>query len=191
MILYFNQLLYIKIVMAWFAYKFRVPSSLNSEHRARYSIIKSTSFSLTHTQKESACHCSRHSFSPWVPLQYSCPGDPMDRGAWWVTQSHTCLSNWAHTERRFTDKEAGPRGTRMSSNARGQYYRGEMGPQVFSLPSWWVEGSGWVREKSGLLFRLDPKRPSALLMTSTSIERPLSGLQLLAIVNRASVTICA
>ena len=52
MILYFNQLLYIKIVMAWFAYKFRVPSSLNSEHRARYSIIKSTSFSLTHTHKK-------------------------------------------------------------------------------------------------------------------------------------------
>ena len=32
------------------------------------------------------------------PLQYSCLGNPMDRGAWWatvrgVTKSQTCLSN--------------------------------------------------------------------------------------------------
>ena len=48
--------------------------------------------------KESACQCRRHrrcGFDPWVgntlregndnPLQYSCLGNPMDRGAWWAT----------------------------------------------------------------------------------------------------------
>ena len=43
--------------------------------------------------KESTCQCRRHRFgpsarkSPWRssgrPLQYSCLGNPMDRGAWW------------------------------------------------------------------------------------------------------------
>ena len=43
--------------------------------------------------KESACQCRRH--SPWVgkipgkgngnPFQYSCLGNPMDRGAWKAT----------------------------------------------------------------------------------------------------------
>ena len=42
--------------------------------------------------KESACQCRRCEFDPWVgknpwrkkwqPIQYSCPGNPMDRGAW-------------------------------------------------------------------------------------------------------------
>ena len=36
------------------------------------------------------------------PLQYSCLGDPMDKGAWWATvhvvaKSQTWLSGWAHT----------------------------------------------------------------------------------------------
>ena len=36
------------------------------------------------------------------PLQYSCLGNPMDRGAWWATvhgvaESQTQLSNWAHS----------------------------------------------------------------------------------------------
>ena len=48
--------------------------------------------------KESACQCwkcKRHWFDPWVgkipgvangnPLQYSCLGNPMDRGAWRAT----------------------------------------------------------------------------------------------------------
>ena len=48
--------------------------------------------------KEFACHCRRHRrhrFDPWVvktpwrrdgnPLQYSCLGNLMDRGAWWAT----------------------------------------------------------------------------------------------------------
>ena len=36
------------------------------------------------------------------PFQYSCLGNPMDRGAWWATyrpwviKSQTPLSNWAH-----------------------------------------------------------------------------------------------
>ena len=45
--------------------------------------------------KESACHCRRHTFGPWVgtipwrrkwqPLQYSYLGNPMDKGAWYTT----------------------------------------------------------------------------------------------------------
>ena len=42
--------------------------------------------------KESASQCRRCRFDPWVEknpwrrnlLQYSCLGNPMDRGAWWV-----------------------------------------------------------------------------------------------------------
>ena len=50
--------------------------------------------------KETACQCrrhQRHGFDPWVgkspaeghghPLQYSCLGNPMDRGAWGGLQS--------------------------------------------------------------------------------------------------------
>ena len=62
--------------------------------------------------KESACQCrrcKRHEFDAWVgkslwrrkcnPLQYSCLGNPMDRGAWWASPpvveesdeaEHTC-----------------------------------------------------------------------------------------------------
>ena len=37
------------------------------------------------------------------PLQYSCLGNPIDRGAWWatvhgVTNSQTRFSNWAHSQ---------------------------------------------------------------------------------------------
>ena len=47
--------------------------------------------------KEPTCQCwrlQRRGFDPWVkspgggngnPLQYSCLGNPMDRGAWWAT----------------------------------------------------------------------------------------------------------
>ena len=45
--------------------------------------------------EESICQCRRCSFDPWVrkipwegngnPFQYSCLGNPTDRGAWWVT----------------------------------------------------------------------------------------------------------
>ena len=52
--------------------------------------------------------CRRHKFEPWVRkiprggngnlFQYSCPGNPMDREAWWATvhgvkKSHSQLSN--------------------------------------------------------------------------------------------------
>ena len=69
------------------------------------------------TDKESASRCRnhrRHGCNPWVrkipwvgkfpwssnPLQYSCLGNSMDRGAWrdiihWVTKSWTQLSDWA------------------------------------------------------------------------------------------------
>ena len=52
--------------------------------------------------KESTCWCRRHGFNPWVgkvpwrrwcnPLQYSCLGNSMDRGAWRAT------SAWSHRE---------------------------------------------------------------------------------------------
>ena len=42
--------------------------------------------------KESTCQCRSHRFDPWlrkVPWrrkwQYSCLGNPMERGAWWAT----------------------------------------------------------------------------------------------------------
>ena len=45
--------------------------------------------------KESSCQCRRCGFDPWVknmpgggngnPLQYSCLGNPMDRGDWRAT----------------------------------------------------------------------------------------------------------
>ena len=53
--------------------------------------------------KESACHCRRHTFGPWVgtipwrrkwqPLQYSYLGNPMDSG----------LSPWGHKESHATE----------------------------------------------------------------------------------------
>ena len=65
--------------------------------------------------KESACQWrryKRHGFNPWVErspgvgngntLQYSCLGNPMDRGDWWptvygVAKSWTQLCDWACT----------------------------------------------------------------------------------------------
>ena len=62
--------------------------------------------------KESTCQCRRPGFNPWVkkipgegsdnPLQYSCLGNPMDRGAWWATvhrlvKSLAQLSSHTHT----------------------------------------------------------------------------------------------
>ena len=55
--------------------------------------------------KQSACQCKRYWFDPWVgkisgegndnPLQYSCLGNPIDRGAWWTwgCKSQIWLSN--------------------------------------------------------------------------------------------------
>ena len=52
---------------------------------------------------ESACNTGEPSSIPGLgrspgegngnPLQYSCLGNPMDRGAWWATKSHTGLSD--------------------------------------------------------------------------------------------------
>ena len=65
------------------------------------------------SSKESACNAGRTGSIPgWVrspgegsgsPLQYSCLGNPMDRGAWWATvhgvvKSQTWLSDWAHRQ---------------------------------------------------------------------------------------------
>ena len=56
--------------------------------------------------KESACQCMRCKFNRSIlglrrspggrngkPLQYSCLGNPMDRGAWWATV-HGVTKNW-------------------------------------------------------------------------------------------------
>ena len=61
--------------------------------------------------KEPACQCrrhKRHGFDPWVgkipwrrhgnPLQYSCPENPMDRGAWWATV-HTVAKSQTQLKR--------------------------------------------------------------------------------------------
>ena len=52
--------------------------------------------------RESTCKRRRHRFDPWSgkipeegsdsPLQYSCLGNPMDRGAWWTTVHGTAKS---------------------------------------------------------------------------------------------------
>ena len=64
--------------------------------------------------KESTCQCrrpKRYKFDPWVrrfpgagngnPLQYSCLGNPMDRGAWRATV-HGVVKSWAHWARAHT-----------------------------------------------------------------------------------------
>jgi len=48
-----------------------------------------------HSGEESTCHFGRHRFDPWArkipgegngnPFQYSCLGNPMDRGVWRAT----------------------------------------------------------------------------------------------------------
>ena len=56
--------------------------------------------------KESKCQCRRYrrySFNPWVgeipwkrkwqPIQYSCQGNPIFRGAWWATV-HGVTKSW-------------------------------------------------------------------------------------------------
>ena len=62
--------------------------------------------------KESACHCRRCGFDPWLgknlrvgngnPLQYSCFKSSMDRGTWWAivheaAKTWTQLSTHTHT----------------------------------------------------------------------------------------------
>ena len=66
--------------------------------------------------KESACQSRRHRFDPGSgkspgggngnPLQYSCLGNPMDRGPWWATvhgvsKSRTRLSDFTFTLNSF------------------------------------------------------------------------------------------
>ena len=62
-----------------------------------------TSERLSTRGKEPACLCRKYKFNPWVghssprgkghPLQYSCLGNPMDRGAWQAT-AHGVAKNW-------------------------------------------------------------------------------------------------
>ena len=63
----------------------------------------------------STCQCRRHGFNPWVgntsaegngnSLQYPCLGNPMDRGAWWVTV-HEVAKELEMTER-INDSKSG------------------------------------------------------------------------------------
>ena len=76
----------------------------------QYNIVKlKNKIKLKKKKKESACQCRRCSFDPWVgnipwrglspggghgnPLQYSCLGNPMDRGAYWATV-HRIAKSW-------------------------------------------------------------------------------------------------
>ena len=55
------------------------------------------------TGKEPTCQCRKLGFSPWVrkilwrrkrqPMQYSCLGNSMDKGAWWATV-HGVTKSW-------------------------------------------------------------------------------------------------
>ena len=62
--------------------------------------------------KESTCQYRKQWFDLWVEMkpcvgncsavQYSCLGNPVDRGAWWatvhgITRNQGGLSNWVHT----------------------------------------------------------------------------------------------
>ena len=60
--------------------------------------VVTTGFPGSASGKESTCQCrrcKRQGFDPWVgkipwigngnPLQYSCLGNSVDRGAWWAT----------------------------------------------------------------------------------------------------------
>ena len=80
-----------------------------------YSVIYSKWLPSLLSSKEPTCQCrrcERCGFDPWVgkipavgngnPLQYSCLGNPMDRGAWWatvhsITKCRTWLSDQART----------------------------------------------------------------------------------------------
>ena len=86
------------------------------KHRwATKHICKDTALPRWHSGKESACQWGRRKrreFNPWSgrspgvgngnPLQYSCLGNPIDRGAWRATvhkvaKSRIRLSDWAHS----------------------------------------------------------------------------------------------
>ena len=55
------------------------------------------------SDKKPTCQCRRCVFNPWVgktpgeansnPLQYSCLGNPLDRGAWWAVV-HRVIRSW-------------------------------------------------------------------------------------------------
>ena len=98
-------------------------NKLSTVVKSRYTIQRGydvNDISSDSSGKESACQCRRCKtckFNPWVgyslisrlrrfpgrengnPQQYSCLGNPMDRGAWWVKVSwhgivHKVAKNW-------------------------------------------------------------------------------------------------
>ena len=76
--------------------------------QTRTSALLTCGASLGLSGKEAACQCRGRKFHPWVrkipgkgngnPLQYSCLGNPMDRGAWWATV-HGAAKEMDMTER--------------------------------------------------------------------------------------------
>ena len=82
-----------------------------SERTERLSLF--LGFSGSSVRKESACNTGDGGLIPGLgrspgegnhnPLQYSCLGNSMNRGAWWATvhrtaKSRTFQSDWAHTQ---------------------------------------------------------------------------------------------
>ena len=90
-----------------------------------------------------------------TPLQYSCPVNPMDRGAWraivhGVTKSWTQLSNWAHTHRHpHHGKRAGvlmPRAEGFQLRALTTLLKGSVSlMHLASLKDWQVSESIWFQ----------------------------------------------
>ena len=82
-----------------------------------------------------------------TPLQYSCLGNPMERGTWWaavhgVLKSRTLLSNWAGTRSKewllipgYFQKSRGGRVQMFRSFAQDQRWRALQGHLASLLPS--------------------------------------------------------
>ena len=82
------------------------PVSKPLTYRAFFTALPFWGFPSGASGKELACQCRRQKtcrFDRWVwkipwrragnPLQYSCPENPMDRGAWWAT-AHGVAKSW-------------------------------------------------------------------------------------------------
>ena len=71
------------------------PAGLRTSSRVTWLVPEGEGLPRWLSSKEPACQYRRHGFDPWVgkiswrgkwqPLQYSCLGNAMNRGAWWAT----------------------------------------------------------------------------------------------------------
>ena len=112
-LLFLLHFLFLLLLLAWaYTPKYNSVRKTSLSSLSLYSLITATLAGLPRrlSGKELACQFRkyrRHGFDPWVrkipwskkrnALQYSCLGNPMDRGAWWaavhgVTESQTRLS---------------------------------------------------------------------------------------------------